>query len=60
MFCAYTRTRYQVSAYRTIGPLVNFPFLVGDVPRRPSDGVYIQCTINLAIVLYGSVHPNQN
>ena len=23
MFCAYTRPRYQVSVYRTIGPLVN-------------------------------------
>ena len=22
MFCAYTRTRYQVGVYRTIGPLV--------------------------------------
>ena len=22
MFCAYTRSRYQVSIYRTIGPLV--------------------------------------
>ena len=22
MFCAYTRLRYQVSVYRTIGPLV--------------------------------------
>ena len=22
MFCAYTRPRYQVSGYRTIGPLV--------------------------------------
>ena len=22
MFCAYTRRRYQVSVYRTIGPLV--------------------------------------
>ena len=24
MFCAHTRTRYQVSVYRTIGPLVYF------------------------------------
>ena len=24
MFCAYTRPRYQVSVYRTIGPLVTF------------------------------------
>ena len=24
MFCAYTRPRYQVSVYRTIGPLVYF------------------------------------
>ena len=23
MFCAYTRPRYQVSVYRTIGPQVN-------------------------------------
>ena len=23
MFCAYTRPRYQVSVYRTIGPLVS-------------------------------------
>ena len=29
MFCAYTRPRYQVSVYRTIGPLVYklLPFL---------------------------------
>ena len=25
MFCAYTRPRYQVSVYRTIGPLVFLP-----------------------------------
>ena len=24
MFCAYTRRRYQVSVYRTIGPMVYF------------------------------------
>ena len=24
IFCAYKRPRYQVSVYRTIGPLVNF------------------------------------
>ena len=24
IFCAYTRPRYQVSIYRTIGPLVYF------------------------------------
>ena len=24
MFCAYTRPRYQVRVYRTIGPLVYF------------------------------------
>ena len=28
MFCAYTRPRYQVSVYRTIGPLVFFSFVV--------------------------------
>ena len=27
MFCAYTRPRYQVSVYRTIGPLIYFIFL---------------------------------
>ena len=26
MLCAYTRPRYQVSVYRTIGPLVFFLF----------------------------------
>ena len=26
MFCAYTRPRYQVSVYRTIGPLVEIIF----------------------------------
>ena len=26
MFCAFTRTKYQVSVYRTIGPLVWKPF----------------------------------
>ena len=26
MFCAYTRPRYQVSVYRTIGPLLFFCF----------------------------------
>ena len=33
--------------------IVNFPFLDGDVPCSPSYGVYILCTINIAIVLYG-------
>ena len=28
MFCAYNRTRYQVSAYRTIGPLVDRIFFI--------------------------------
>ena len=28
MFCAYTWPRYQVSVYRTIGPLVLPPFLM--------------------------------
>ena len=35
MFCAYTRPRYQVSVYRTIGPLFVFFFQVA--------GVFIQC-----------------
>ena len=39
--------------------IINFPFLDGDVPRSPSYGVYILCTINLAIVLYGKAHPHQ-
>ena len=26
--------------------IVNFPFLDGDVPRRPSDGVYVGCSRN--------------
>ena len=30
MFCAYTRPRYQVSVYRTIGPLVCFVFAIYD------------------------------
>ena len=25
MFCGFTRSRYQVSVYRTIGPLVSSP-----------------------------------
>ena len=28
MFCAYTRPRYQVSIYRTIGPLVFNIFVI--------------------------------
>ena len=28
--------------------IVNFPFLGGDVPRRPSDGVYISQLIRFA------------
>ena len=27
MYCAYTRPRFQVSVYRTIGPLLLFFFL---------------------------------
>ena len=26
MFCAYNRPRYQVSVYRTVGPLVRFSY----------------------------------
>ena len=48
MIYACTRLRYQVSVYRTIGPLVNFPFLDGDVPRRPCYGVYISQLIKFA------------
>ena len=44
----FTRPRYQVSVYRSIGPLV--PFLDGDVPRRPSYGVYISYLIRFARV----------
>ena len=32
MFCAYTRPRYQVSVFRTIGPLV----LVGNMENHKS------------------------
>ena len=32
--------------------IVNFPFLVGDVPRRPSYGVYISQLIKFARVCY--------
>ena len=32
MFCALTRTRYQVSVYRTIGPLVS-PVTFGAEPK---------------------------
>ena len=39
--------------------IVNFPFLDGDVPCSPSYGVYILCTINIAIVLYGWALPHQ-
>ena len=39
---------YQVSVYRTIGPLVNIPFLDGNVPRRPSYSVYISQLIRFA------------
>ena len=31
--------------------IVNFPFLDGDVPRRPSDGVYISQLIRFARVV---------
>ena len=30
--------------------IVNFPFLDGDVPRRPSNGVYISQLIRFALV----------
>ena len=33
MFCAYTRPKYQVSVYRTIGPLVLSPHLNERVDR---------------------------
>ena len=31
MFCAFTRPRYQVSIYRTIGPLVCFVVAICDL-----------------------------
>ena len=31
MLCAYTRPRYQVSVYRTIGPLVDIPVDFGQM-----------------------------
>ena len=33
MFCAYTRARYQVNVYRTIGPL--FFFIIGGYSFYP-------------------------
>ena len=33
-----------------VGSIVNFPFLDGDVPRRPSYGVYISQLIRFARV----------
>ena len=33
MYCAYTRPRYQVSVYRTIGPLVTCSKLFPDIGK---------------------------
>ena len=49
MFCALLRPRYQVSVYRTIGPLV--PFLLKNIdcgytlelPLRGGSNEYPQC-----------------
>ena len=41
MLCAYTRPRYQVSVYRTIGPLV-YVFYIGNILLAKC-----QCTISV-------------
>ena len=41
IFCAYTRPRYQVSVYRTIGPLGLLQIKIGDfglMRALPSEG----------------------
>ena len=38
MFCAYTRPRYQVRVYRTIGPLIQVPALnLCSILKKDSD-----------------------
>ena len=54
MFCAYTRPRYQVSVYRTIGPLVFF-IIQGywslSSPYRETDPLVNACICILEINL---------
>ena len=40
MFCAYTRPRYQVSVYRTIGPLVQVLYVLCFTRPRYQVSVY--------------------
>ena len=35
VFFVFTRPRYQVSVYRTIGPLVFFNFTIDKIPNLP-------------------------
>ena len=41
MFCAYTRPRYQVSAYRTIGPLVTFMSRINFMLSRVEHEIFL-------------------
>ena len=40
--------KYMINGMILIFDIVNFPFLDGDVPRRPSYGVYISQLIRFA------------
>ena len=47
MFCAYMRPRYQVSVYRTIGPLVSRLFLMGSFSYLQVMMTHIRAWMNL-------------
>ena len=47
MFCAYTRPRYQVSVYRTIGPLV-YMYIAPGQGQTALEGQYFSLTVLLS------------
>ena len=49
MFCAYTRPRYQVSVYRTIGPLVLSVLLTIHYDNRPMQYTAILMAVKMTI-----------
>ena len=51
MLCAYTRPRYQVSVYRTIGPLVSY--YVNNGLSFNVSLIYIFDRVPMAFTIYG-------
>ena len=53
MFCAYTTPRYQVSVYRTVGPLVSdcglLPQLANGLLSQTGTTVFHESTYNCAL-----------